>query len=228
MNILITGPTGTAGSEVLDQAVLDPEIQTVTALTRKPMEPRQKLNTILHKDFLDYSTLRDAFASQDACIWCLGISQTQVTKEEYEVITHDYTMACAGALLKANPSITFVFLSGQGADSTEQSRTTFARIKGKTENALKRAGFQKLYIARPGGIKPVRLNPNTSLANKLAVPLLPVLEWFAPNLVIGAGELAKGLLYLAKHGCEKQILENADLKLIVLRLPHENDQDCSA
>jgi uncharacterized protein YbjT (DUF2867 family) len=215
MNILITGPTGTAGSQVLEQALLDPEIASVTALSRKALIEHPKLTTIHHENFLDYSGLQYVFKTQDACLWCLGISQTQVTKEEYEVITCDYTMACALALLKANPTIMFVFLSGQGADSSEQSRTTFARIKGKTENALKRAGFQKLFIARPGGIKPVRLNPNTSLMNKLAVPLLPIMEFFAPNLVIGARDLAKAMLYVAKHGYEKQILENSDLKNVV-------------
>src|SRR4029078_13723947 len=145
MNILITGATGTAGSQVLEQALLDPEIQTVTALSRKSLPQNPKLKTILHQNFLDYSQLANVFKTQDACIWCLGISQTQVSKQEYEMITFEYTMACAEALRNANPETTFVFLSGQGADSTEQSRTTFARIKGKTENALQRLGFKHLY-----------------------------------------------------------------------------------
>jgi len=37
---------------------------------------------------------------------------------------------------------------------------------------------------------------------------------FAPNLVISATQLAKAMLYLAKHGSEMQILENKDLKMI--------------
>jgi len=215
MRILITGATGTAGSEAVQQALLDSDIELVTTLSRKPPAMQHtKLRTILHQDYLNYSELTGVFQEQDACLWCLGISQTQVTKEEYEVITYDYTLAAANALLKANPSVVFVFLSGQGADSSEQSRTTFARIKGKTENALKRSGFQRLYFARPGGIKPVHLNPNTSLANKLMVPLFPIVELFAPGLVISATQLAKAMLQLAKHGSEKQILENNDLKAI--------------
>jgi uncharacterized protein YbjT (DUF2867 family) len=215
MKILVTGGTGTAGSEVVQQSLLDNDIELVTTVSRKPLSVQNgKLKTILHQNYLDYSGLTEILKAQDAVLWCLGISQTQVTKQEYEVITHDYTIAAVNVLLEANPSVTFVFLSGQGADSTEQSRTTFARIKGKTENALKRSGIQRLYIARPGGIKPAHLNPNTSWANKLMVPFFPVMELFAPNLVISATQLAKAMLYLAKHGSEMQILENKDLKMI--------------
>ncbi|PWT94024.1 MAG: epimerase [Acidobacteria bacterium] len=215
MQILITGPTGTAGSQVVSQALLDPEIEAVTALSRRPLAiEHPKLRTIVHDDFLDFSGLVNVFQNQDACLWCLGISQTQVTKEEYERITFNYALEAAKALLKANPSATFVFLSGSGADSTEQSRSVFARIKGKTENALRQLGLRKLFIARPGGIRPVHLNPNTALVNKLAAPLLPLMEFFAPNLVIGAGSLAKALLHIAKHGADKEILENIDLKRI--------------
>jgi len=215
MKILVTGPTGTAGSEVVNQALLDPEITGVTVLSRRPLSvEHSKLKVVLHQDYSNYSDLADVLKEQDACIWCLGISQTQVSKEQYEVITYDYTIAAGRAFLQANPNAIFVFLSGGGADSTEQSRTTFARVKGKTENALKKLGFQRFWIARPGGIKPARLNPNTSLANKIMAPLFPILEFFAPNMVISATDLAKALIHLAKHGSEKQILENSDLKRI--------------
>jgi uncharacterized protein YbjT (DUF2867 family) len=213
MKILVTGATGTAGSEVVNQALLDPEITAVTALSRKPISIEHvKLRVILHQDYSNYTDLTNVLKDQDACIWCLGISQTQVSKEEYEVITCDYTIAAGRAILQANPDVTFVFLSGSGADSTEKSKTTFARIKGKTENALKKLGFQKLWIVRPGGIKPVRLNPNTSLANKIMVPFFPILEFFTPNIVISATDLAKAMIHVAKHGHQKQILENIDLK----------------
>lgn len=215
MKILITGATGTAGSEVVEQAILDKEIELITVLSRRPLTTEDpRIKTVIHQEFSDYSGLNDLLKEQDACIWCLGISQTQVTKEQYEVITYDYTLAFASAILKANPSAAFVFLSGQGADSTEQSRTTFARVKGKTENALKKLSFQRLFIARPAGIKPVHLNPNTSWANKILVPLFPILELLAPNIVITATELAKAMLHVAKHGADKQILENNDLKEI--------------
>jgi len=38
---------------------------------------------------LSYSTPAELFKAQDACLWCLGISQSQVSKEAYHTITCD-------------------------------------------------------------------------------------------------------------------------------------------
>lgn len=162
--------------------------------------------------------MNELFKNADACLWCLGISQSQVSKEQYHVITYDYAMAAANAMLNANPTISFLFLSGGGADSTEQSKTLFARVKGKTENALKNLPFKQLIIARPGGIKPITKNPNAPFVNKLVLPLFPIMELFAPSLVITSVDLAKALLYLVKNGTDKLILENVDLKNIAKSL----------
>jgi uncharacterized protein YbjT (DUF2867 family) len=220
MKIIVTGPTGTVGSEVIRQAIRDEDIHEVIALTRRPIDIHHpRLRTITHKNFLDYSGLDAVFKGADACIWALGISQTQVSKEEYEVITHDYTIAAAKAMLNANPTISFIFVSGGGADSSEKSKTLFARVKGKTENELKRLPFIQLVIARPGGIKPVHKNPNAPFVVKLMIPLFPIFERLAPTLVISSVDLAKVLLNLVKKGSDKIILENVDLKRIAGDLP---------
>lgn len=215
MNILVTGATGMVGSEVIRQAIIDSDIKTVTAITRNPLSIQHvKLKTIIHRDFLDYSDLSDVFKQQDACLWCLGISQSQVNKEQYHVITYDYAVSAGQIIVKENPEMTFVFLSGAGADSKERSSTLFARVKGKTENALLKLGFKKIYIARPAGIKPIRKNPNTALVNKIMIPLFPILELVYPAGVITSVQLARAMLHIAKHGSDKTILENSDLKQI--------------
>ena len=215
MKIIVTGATGTTGSEVIRQAILDKEIHRIVALARKPLDLKDdKLSVIPHQDYLDYSSLNNLFAGSNAIIWCLGVSQFQVSKEQYSIITHDYTISAAKAALKANPSISFVFVSGDGADSTEMSRTIFARVKGKTENSLKQLPFKHLYIARPGGIKPVHRNKNMAFVNKLALPLFPIMELLAPGAIISSVQLAKALLKLAKNGNDKIILQNTELKIL--------------
>src|SRR5690349_11759517 len=100
MNLLITGATGMVGSEAVRQALLDPSIQRVTALVRRPLTIQHpKLQVVLHHDFLNYVGLEDLFRRHDACLWCLGISQTQVSTAEYRRITHDFTLASARAML---------------------------------------------------------------------------------------------------------------------------------
>ncbi len=214
--IIITGATGLAGSEAVRQALLDEEISVVTAIVRRPPAIQDpKLNIVLHDNFRDYSSLTEIFASHDACLWCLGISQTQVTEAEYIRITYEYVITAAQAMLHANPGIGFVFLSGMGADSQEKSSTLFARIKGKTENNLKRLPFKKLAIVRPGGIIPVHKKENAAFFEKLLLPFYPIIQYLVPFAMISSVVLAKAMLHLAKHGSDKTILENMTLKKLV-------------
>lgn len=213
LKIIVTGATGLAGSEVIRQAILDPGIDSITALVRRPPAIQHpKLSIVLHGNYRDYASLSGLFADHDACLWCLGISQTQVPQDEYIRITYDYVVTAAQAMLAVNPDMAFVFLSGAGADSQEKSRTLFARVKGKAENSLKRLPFKKLWIARPGGIIPIHKKDNAPFYEKVLGPLYPVLKLLLPGMMISSVELATAMLDLAKHGSEKIIQENVDLK----------------
>lgn len=215
MKLLVTGATGMAGSELVRQALADNDISEVVALVRRPMEiTHPKLTAVLHQDFLHYEPLIALFKSCDACCWCLGISQLQVSKKQYEVITYDYAVAAAKALLAANPSIHFLFLSGNKADRSEKSSVLFARLKGKTENALHEMGFKRLTVVRPDAIWPKHKNPRAPLAYKLAMPFFPLVELFTPSKIIGSVQLAKAMLYLLKHPAEQDTYENTELRVL--------------
>src|ERR1700722_19789855 len=128
MKLIITGATGTAGSEAVRQALIDPRVEKVTVLSRKPLAvTHEKLNVILLDDFSNYSGVLEQLKGHDACLWCLGISQNAVSGQDYHKITYDYTLAATKALHSVNPGLTFCFLSGQGADSKEKSGILFAR-----------------------------------------------------------------------------------------------------
>jgi len=215
MRIIVTGGTGLVGEEVVRQAIIDDRITSITAIVRKPMKLQHaKLQTLIHKDFMDYTGLEDLFASNDAFFWCLGISQSQVNKVEYEKITYDYTIAAAEKVLLTNPNMKFLFLSGAGADNSEKSSAIFARIKGKAENKLKSMALQKLFIIRPGGIKPIHKNPNAAFVNKMMIPLYPLMEILWPSMVIASDILAKAMIEIAIKEPDVQTFENNDLKKI--------------
>lgn len=215
MKIIVAGSTGTAGSELVRQAVDDKDIEQVILLARNPSEIKHpKTRQILHKNFTDYTGLENIFKEADACIWCLGISQTSVSSQEYFAITYNYAVAAAKAMLAANPSITFLFLSGQGADSSETSNVRFAKVKGQTENALRAMNFKKLLIFRPGGIYPVTKNRNISVNKKLELALIRLMKLIVPWTVVNTDVLAKAMLKSIKQDATQVILSHKEIRAL--------------
>jgi hypothetical protein len=121
-------------------------------------------------------------------------------------------------MLQANPEMMFLFLSGNGASSTEQSRLLFGRIKGKAENALLKMPFKKLYIARPAGILPVHTAPGLPFVLKMQYAIVRLMKFVVPSYVITSVKLARALLYLVKNGSDKVILEYKDINEIAKAL----------
>lgn len=215
MRLIITGATGLIGTETVRQALSDPAITEVIVLVRsKPELQHEKLTTVIHTDFNNYNGLEIYFDRADALIWCLGISQTQVSRQEYERITFEYTRACAEACARYNPAIRFVFVSGDGADRSEKSKTLFKKLKGKAENYLLQSGLNSVVIARPDAVRPRHKNPKAPFLYKLVYPLFPLVELLAPNKIIWSDVLAIALLKLAREGEAGSTHENPALRIL--------------
>lgn len=216
MKLIITGATGLIGSGVLKQALHDDAIDSVTVvLRRKPAYKHEKLTVILHNDFNDWSDLKQIIRDNDAMIWCLGISQTEVGKEEYIYITYDYTLAAANEILLENTSMTFLFVSGEGADQDEKSRYLFGRIKGKTEKALFALPIKNMYVVRPGGVSPEKYKNVWSLKKKLLFGVIRLMQTFMPDKVISTKQLAKVLLYIIIQKPAQQLWRNREMKALL-------------
>ena len=129
-----------------------------------------------------------------------------------------YTLAAAKALGAANPAATSCYLSGQGADSTERSRALFARVKGRTENALLAlGGAPRVHCFRPGLIQsPQRARVWTHRLGNFIAPLLRVVN---ESMLLRDTELAKAMLNVAANGASKAILENDDIRELAKQGP---------
>lgn len=212
MKIIVTGATGTVGSEVVRQAISDKDIDQIYILSRRDAgfaDP--KVTQIIHTDFLHYNGLESVFREATACIWCLGISQSRVSKSDYFTITYEYAVAAAKAMLSANPDMHFLFLSGEGADSSEKSRIRFAKVKGQTENALRKTNIRHLIIFRPGGIYPVVRSARESGYKKFEIAMVKLMKVFVPSKVVGADALAKAMLKSIKSPPDGVILTHEDI-----------------
>jgi uncharacterized protein YbjT (DUF2867 family) len=217
MKVILFGATGMVGQGVLRECLLDPEVESVLAIGRRGTgQTHEKLREIVHQDFFDFSAIESQLAGYDACFFCLGVSSAGMKEEEYRRLTYDITLAAAQALARQNPgTMTFLYVSGTGTDSSEKGRTMWARVKGETENALLRLPFKAAYMLRPGYIQPLHgITSSTKWTRVLYAvmgPLYPVWKTLFPKYVTTTEQLGRAMIHVAKHGAPQPILENQDL-----------------
>ncbi len=221
MRVLLFGATGMVGQGVLRECLPDPGVELVQAIGRTAtVTEHPKLRNLVHRDLLVYDAIEPSLAGFDACFFCLGVSSAAVAKPEYERITFDLTMAAAQTLVRLNPRMTFIYVSGTGADSSEHGRIYWARVKGRTENALLRLPFQAVYIFRPGFIEPVHGAQSRTAWYRafyaILRPITPLLRWVAPSLILTSEQVGQAMLTAARRGAPRAILESRDIRALAL------------
>jgi uncharacterized protein YbjT (DUF2867 family) len=214
--VILFGATGMVGQGVLRECLLDPGVERVLAVVRAPVGQRhEKLEQLVVWDFLDLAPVEGEMAGYDACFFCLGIASAGMSERDYTRVTYEYTMAALATLARLNPDMTFLFVSGAGADSSESGRVMWARIKGKAENAVLRAPFRASYVFRPAFIQPLHgIESRTRLYRvlyKVFAPLYPVLKALFPRHVTTTEQMGRAMLAVARKGAPKRLLENADI-----------------
>lgn len=214
MRVVLFGATGMVGQGVLRECLLDPKVDQVLAVGRRPPPPsHDKLRTILHADLCDLSPIAERLAGYDACFFCVGVSSAGTGEADYVRITHDTAMAAARTLVERNPAMTFVFVSGAGADA--RSRVMWARIKGRTEAELMTVPFRAVYIFRPAYIQPLHgITSRTALYRimyVIAAPLYPLWKALLPGQVTTTETLGRAMLAVARHGAEQKVLHTREI-----------------
>jgi uncharacterized protein YbjT (DUF2867 family) len=217
MNVLLFGATGMLGQGVLRECLLDPGVLLVQTVGRTATGVQHaKLRELVHNDLWHYESLGAQLSGFDACFFCLGVTSSGMKEENYERVTYGITMAAAEMLSRLNPQMTFIYVSGTGTDSSERGRITWARVKGKTENALLRLAFKAAYMFRPGIIEPLHgAKSKTPLYNvfyTLGKPLLPLIRFAFPDQILTTEQVGRAMLVVARHGFPRQILATKDIR----------------
>jgi len=219
MKVILFGATGMVGRGVLRQCLLDPGVEAVLAIGRKPSgETHPKLRDRVQADMFDVGAAAGELRGYDACFFCLGVSAGGMSEADYSRVTFDLTLAAARALLAQNPTLTFIYVSGEGTDSTEKGGTMWARVKGRTENGLLGLGFRRAYMFRPGFIRPLD-GIKSKTASYRAVyallgPVFPVVKALAPTHVTTTRNVGLAMIRVALNGYEKPVLENPDINAV--------------
>ena len=216
MKALLFGATGMVGLGVLRECLLDPDVESVLTVGRAPTSQKhEKLRELVHANLLDFSAIEGELSGYDACFFCLGVTSAGTSEQEYERITYRIPVAAAQTLVKLNPGMTFVYVSGAGADSSEKGRTMWARIKGKAENALLAMPFKATYVFRPAFIQPLHgIRSRTKLYNAMYAivgPLYPVVKAIAPGYATTTEQLGRAMIAVARKGFAQRILESQDI-----------------
>jgi uncharacterized protein YbjT (DUF2867 family) len=217
MNVVIFGATGMIGQGVLRECLLDsgvPLVKTVGRTATGVQHP--KLREVVHRDLWNYSSIEMELSGLDACFFCLGVSAAGMQEADYEHVTYGITMAATESLSRLNPQMTFIYVSGAGTDSSEQGRMMWARVKGRTENALMRLPFKAAYMFRPGFIQPLHAIRSRTTAYRvfyvLTKPVLPMLRRAFPDHILTTEQIGRAMLAVARQGAPKRILESRDIR----------------
>jgi uncharacterized protein YbjT (DUF2867 family) len=216
MRVILFGATGMVGQGVLRECLLDPGVERVLAVGRTATPQREeKLHDLVVANFLDFSAVERELSGYDACFFCLGITSAGMTEADYRRVTYDIALAAAQTLVRINPEMTFVFVSGAGADSTGRGRVMWARVKGQTENALLALPFKGVYVFRPAAIQPLHgIRSKTAWINAayaVVGPLYPVFKRLVPDYVTTTEQVGRAMLAVARRGAPTRVLENADI-----------------
>lgn len=205
------------GQGVMLECLADPGIARVVSVVRRPSGmTHAKLEEVVHGNFLDYAAIESRLGGLDACFFCLGVSSVGMSEADYRHITYDLTMAAAQTLRRLNPGLAFCYVSGAGTDSTEQGRSMWARVKGKTENDLTRT-FDNAYMFRPGYIHPEKgVKSKTrwvQVALVVARPLGALLTRF-PGIATRSDVLGRAMIAIVRQRPPSRAVESRDINAL--------------
>ena len=206
MDVLITGSTGMVGKSVLQECIKDKRVKNIYLVNRMPVNLKSsKISEFIIKDFLKVSEIKKNIKNCDACFHCMGITSFGHSYEYYYKVTFEMTKAITDLVYSINSNSMMTYVSGEGTSNSENSKISWANVKGKTENYILSKGFKDAYMIRLGllipenGIKPktklyyvfyslmkpfyplMILIPSITTSSKLGLAMINSLYYPSPN-----------------------------------------------
>ena len=208
LSLLLLGASGEVGRVVLAQALADPRVAEVVALTRRPLVAAARLNNLV----VDFDDLPEAASwwAVDAVVCTLGTTlRAAGSKEKFAAVDRDLPLLVARLARRAGAT-RFALNSSLGADAG--SGNYYLRIKGEAEDAIKALDYPAYTIVRPSLIDVDRAESRPGehlalIAARALRPLIPA-RWQAVTPEAIARALLDGALAAQ---AVSRVLESADL-----------------
>lgn len=206
------------GKGVLYECLDSPKVKSVLVVNRESIKLNHpKLREILIADFFKLNGIKKDLEDFDACFFCIGTSAFRKSEEIYSRITYDLTLNFAKTFLEQNRESVFCYVSGAGTDTTENGRIMWARVKGKTENALSKLPFKATYMFRPSFIQPLKgilsKNKGNNIFYYLFRPFYFILKHF-PGTATNTVNVGKAMINTVEQEIPNRILNNRKINLI--------------
>src|SRR4030095_12018736 len=214
IKIILTGATGMVGEGVLLECLGSPFVESIVVVGRRTCGvTHSKLREVLHDDFTDISPIAAKLAGYEGCFFCAGVSSVGKKEDEFYRLTYNVAINFAKSMYEVNKTRepVFCYVSGYGTDSSEQGRSMWARVKGKTENKLIEMFGSKAYMFRPGYMKPIKGQKNILKFYFGWQVFYPVMKLLMPKFTCTLSEVGQAMINCAVAGYEKNILEVKDI-----------------
>jgi uncharacterized protein YbjT (DUF2867 family) len=215
VRVAIFGASGMVGQGVLRECLAASDVDGVVVVGRHPLGvSHPKLEEITVPDVAVLSSIESRLMGLDAVFFPLGTSSVGRSEADYTRVTYDLTITVASTVARLNPGrLTFCYVSGAGTDSTERGPRMWARVKGRTENALLRLPFRAAFMFRPGIIQPRHgAHSRTGWVRIVYGVLWPVA---AIAVAVGGAtttdRVGRAMLRLARTGYSAPILGNREI-----------------
>jgi len=209
------------GKGVLLECLESSLVESILVVNRESIDTKHdKLKEIIHSDFFDLSAVESELTGYNACFFCLGVSSAGLSEQDYHHLTYELTLNFAKTVSGFNKDMTFCYVSGAGADRTEKGRSMWARVKGKTENALLKLPFKAAFMFRPAYIQPMKGVKSKTRLYQIVYDvfgfLYPVWKVLFPKSVTTTELLGLAMINVVSKGYEHQILETRQINQLAM------------
>jgi uncharacterized protein YbjT (DUF2867 family) len=218
LRVIVTGSTGMVGEGVLLTCLNHPEIKEVLSVSRRSCGIQHpKLRECLVPDFFHLASVESRLAGYDACFYCAGTSSVGMSEAAYTQITFNTAVHFATTVQRLNPGMVLTHISGALTDGTGQSKTMWAVVKGRAENAMMRLPFRGVYNFRPGFMTPVSGQKHVKTLFRIMLVAAPLVKLLFPSQMLTLDEVGRAMINAVTKGYEKQVLEIADIRKLATR-----------
>jgi uncharacterized protein YbjT (DUF2867 family) len=151
MKVVMFGATGAVGQEALAELQRMPNVESITALVRRPFTPASSAKLTSHiVDVLKPETYQHLLFGHDVAICTLGVGEpSKASFEEFKRIDFEGPLDFAKACRTANVRH-FELLCSVGANPDSSNR--YLKSKGVLRDAITALGFERFSCFQPSMI----------------------------------------------------------------------------